>query len=193
MKRLLFLIRNSSFLFLIAVLLVVGCHHDSKQQQDTIPEPTEPTVTVTDTVASQGEDTTAFETQSKWHSVHIDTAEITNLRLFRKKQKVIYSPTLLVGEWVLGTLHMEYRADGSGLHWDTGEDIRKEEAQRFNWSLDSNLLTLTFHAALGGVVPKLYLVTFVDDENLSYRNAYDDSYLWDKVPSTDSAVSVGEK
>lgn len=74
------------------------------------------------------------------------------------------------------------------LHWDTGEDIRKEEAQRFNWSLDSNLLTLTFRAALGGVVPKLYLVTFVDNENLSYRNAYDDSYLWDKVPSVDTVV-----
>ena len=74
------------------------------------------------------------------------------------------------------------------LHWDTGEDIRKEEAQRFNWSLDSNLLTFIFRAALGGVVPKLYLVTFVDNENLSYRNAYDDSYLWDKFTSEDTVV-----
>ena len=168
----------------MAVLLVVGCHHDSKQQQDTPPEPPAPTVTVTDTVASQGEDTTAFETQTKWHNVHIDTAEITNLRLFRKKQKVIYKPAQLVGEWTMGTLHMEYKADGSGLHWDTGEDIRKEEAQRFQWSLDSNMLTLTFRTQLGGVVPKLYLVTFVDNENLSYRNAYDDSYLWEKVLPT---------
>ncbi len=109
-----------------------------------------------------------------------DSAEITNLRLLTRKQKVIYDASLLVGEWVRGTEHEVYLADGTGRMWDTGEDVSDAEAQRFSWTLDSNLLTLICHLELGGVVPKRYVVTFADDENLSYNDPYGKAYLWDK-------------
>lgn len=109
-----------------------------------------------------------------------DSAEITNLRLLTRKQKVIYDASLLVGEWVRGTEHEVYLADGTGRMWDTGDDVSDAEAQRFSWTLDSNLLTLICHLELGGVVPKRYVVTFADDENLSYNDPYGKAYLWDK-------------
>ena len=109
-----------------------------------------------------------------------DSAEITNLRLLTRKQKVIYDASLLVGEWVRGTEHEVYLADGTGRMWDTSDDVSDAEAQRFNWTLDSNLLTLICHLELGGVVPKRYVVTFADDENLSYNDPYGKAYLWDR-------------
>lgn len=109
-----------------------------------------------------------------------DSAEITNLRLLTRKQKVIYDASLLVGEWVRGTEHEVYLADGTGRMWDTGDDVSDTEAQRFSWTLDSNLLTHICHLELGGVVPKRYVVTFADDENLSYNDPYGKAYLWDK-------------
>ena len=109
-----------------------------------------------------------------------DSAEITNLRLLTRKQKVIYDASLLVGEWVRGTEHEVYLADGTGRMWDTGDDVSDDEAQHFSWTLDSNLLTLICHLELGGVVPKRYVVTFADDENLSYNDPYGKAHLWDR-------------
>ena len=72
--------------------------------------------------------------------------------------------------------------DGTGRYWDAKEDIAREEAQTFLWTMDSNLLVLEFHLALGGLFYRQYVVTFVDEENLVYRDAYDKSYMWDKAP-----------
>ena len=109
-----------------------------------------------------------------------DSAEITNLRLLTRKQKVIYDASILVGEWVRGTEHEVYLADGTGRMWDTADDVSDAEAQRFSWTLDSNLLTLICHLELGGVVPKRFVVTFADDENLSYNDPYGKAHLWDR-------------
>lgn len=79
-----------------------------------------------------------------------------------------------------GTEHEVYLADGTGRMWDTADDVSDAEAQRFSWTLDSNLLTLICHLELGGVVPKRYVVTFADDENLSYKDPYGKARLWDK-------------
>ena len=65
--------------------------------------------------------------------------------------------------------------------WDVSEDVAHSEAQRFLWTLDSNLLSIDFRLELGAIVPKRYVVTFADDENLVYRDAYGFSYMWDKV------------
>ncbi|MBR3958737.1 MAG: hypothetical protein IKJ81_01650 [Bacteroidales bacterium] len=42
------------------------------------------------------------------------------------------------------------------------------------------LLTLICHLELGGVVPKRFVVTFADDENLSYNDPYGKAHLWDR-------------
>lgn len=112
-----------------------------------------------------------------------DTAEVTNLRIFARKQRTIYSPQLMIGEWLRENEHEQYIADGTGNRWDTGEDIYREEAQKFSWTMDSNLLTIKYTMALGGVMLRHYVVTFVDDETLVYRDAYGDSYMWEKTPA----------
>lgn len=118
------------------------------------------------------------------HTIHRDTAETTNLRLFARKQATIYSPALMVGEWQRGSEHEQYLSDGTGRHWDTGDDIQRDEAKPFTWTLDSNLLTFRYSIALGGLMVRQYVVTFVDDETLVYSYAYGDSYMWDKLPAT---------
>lgn len=113
-------------------------------------------------------------------TLHQDSAEITNLRLLTRKQKVIYEAALLVGKWTRGTENEVYLSDGTGRMWDSSEDVSASEAQSFNWTLDSNLLTIICHLELGGVLPKRYVVTFADDESLVYRDNYGTFYMWDK-------------
>lgn len=79
--------------------------------------------------------------------------------------------------------HEEYFADNTGRRWDTSEDIQRDEAQVFSWTLDSNFLTLKYTMAFGAVMVRQYVVTFVDNESLVYRDAFGDSFMWDKVVS----------
>lgn len=177
-------------LLTLIVLLFDGCTRCGRTP-DTAPDTAQTdTVTVKDLTGIEPaqssdslmpmESTTDGATAASPAILRQDSAEITNLRLLTRKQKVIYDASLLVGEWVRGTEHEVYLADGTGRMWDTGDDVSDAEAQRFNWTLDSNLLTLICQLELGGVVPKRYVVTFADDENLSYKDPYGKAYLWDK-------------
>ena len=153
-------------LVLVFTFATVSCRHkDKKNVVDSVPK-TSDTLTVVDTVYPMPSDTVASETKETEYIMKRDSAVIRNLRLFTRKQKVIYSPDMLVGEWVNGTEHEIYFANGTGKMWDTSEDVSRDEAQEFEWSLDSNLLTVICRLKLGGVLPKRYVVTFVDDENL---------------------------
>ena len=115
------------------------------------------------------------------HTLQNDSAQTTHLRVLRKKQTKIYSPTLLVGEWRHGGEHWVYRSDGTGFCWDTDDDVTREEAQTFHWKMADNELEITLTIQMGGVVLKHYTVTFVDAETLAYSDAYGGAYLWDKV------------
>ena len=169
-----------------AVLLLASCHHGERKQAEdsvtTVPTPSQSTI-VSDTLATHTADTTSAMPQPTGQQLQQDSAETVNLRLFTRKQKNIYSPALIIGEWLRGSEHEQYMADGSGKHWDTGEDVSRGEAQSFLWTMDSNLLTFKYKMALGGLMVRQYVVTFVDDESLVYRDAYDDSYMWEKVPA----------
>ncbi len=167
----------------MTLLLFASCHNNDKQQPVEDSTPAEvPPVTVVDTAPTEPTVKTSPELKPIILTPEEETPEETNLRLFKKKQRTIYNPTLMVGEWVNGSRHMEFTADGGGSHWDTDEDIRKEEAQKFHWTMDSNLLTFEHPMTLGGVVIRMFLVTFVDDETLAYRDAYDRSFMWEKAP-----------
>ncbi len=75
---------------------------------------------------------------------------------------------------------MTFSGNGTGSMWDEADDIERSEAQGFEWTLDSNLLTVICRLELGGVVPKRYVVTFADDESLAYSDYFGTAYLWDK-------------
>ena len=166
----------------VLLLLTVACHQkDKKRDSDNNAGKTDTPAIIDTTSQTQTIDTVNSDTQTEIYIAQRDSAEITNLRLFARKQSVIYNASLLVGEWQNGTEHEVYYSDGTGKMWDTSEDITREEAQTFEWSLDSNMLTIICKLKLGGVVPKRYVVTFADDENLSYSNHFGVAYLWDKV------------
>ncbi len=163
------------------VLLLPACHRKKEAPQDSV-EAREP-VTVDDSLPAAGNGTTGQENAPGAYVVQQDSAEVTNLRLFARKQRVIYNPALMIGEWQQGSEHEQYIADGTGRRWDTGDDVSRDEAQAFSWTMDSNLLTIRYDLKLGGIMIRQYVVTFVDEESLVYRDAFDGTFMFDKVPS----------
>lgn len=169
---------------LVIIVLATSCKHKTKTADATPHDTTKQDTTVLVDTMPTAPDTDTLVSQVTHHKSLIfneeDSAEVTNLRLFTRKQKEIYAPALLVGEWIRGTEHEVYHSDGTGRMWDTSEDVDASEAQRFNWTLDSNLLTIICHLELGGILPKRYVVTYADNENLAYQDLYGKAYLWDK-------------
>ena len=115
--------------------------------------------TVEDTLTVISIDTVESQKTTQVHEMHRDTAEMTNLRILARKQRTIYSPSLMVGEWQRETLHELYYADGSGRYWDTKEDVSREEAQSFRWTMDSNLLLMEIPMEMGGVIYRQLLLS----------------------------------
>lgn len=170
-----------SILLLLLPLLLAACHRKADTAEppaDTTPDTVAPAPT-TDTLAPSP-DTIHTPALSRKAVLHIDTAELTHLRIFGRKQKTFYSPNLLEGKWVLDNWHMHLDSNGHGERWNPKEDITRDEPDRFNWTMDSNLLYLEFLLTNGAIVPKMYVVTFVDRESLVYQNAYGTAYMWDR-------------
>ena len=94
-----------------------------------------------------------------------------------------FDESLLVGKWVSGTEYYRYYSDGNGATWDTSDDVNEEEAQLFEWEFDSETNKLThFHKMeMGGVVPKYYTVTGLDDSCLKYKDNYGQLFVFYRV------------
>ena len=174
------------------LLMVVSCRHQDKNEEASehvlpgLKTPAPETTVLPDTLPETAKDTVKQSVQTLIQKLHLDSAEVTNIRIFVRKQKVIYSPSLLVGEWLRGTEHVVFREDHTGMLWEPSDDVSRKEAHPFTWSLDSNMLILVFRLARGAVVPKMYVVTYVDEESLAYRDAYGNACLWDKLPADTS-------
>ena len=97
---------------------------------------------------------------------------IAGLTFVSCKDDVVFDGDLLIGKWVSGTEYYRYDADGSGGTWDIGDDVQESEAQPFTWSFDQSTskLTLIHQMEMGGVVPKSYTVTALDDSLLRYKD-----------------------
>lgn len=179
--------RLQALVVAFAVVLLASCHDrnshntDGEKRKDQAMPAAEAGTSCEGTDA----DTLDSESHSKYYTTYTDTAEVTNLRIFARKQKVIYNPALLVGEWRCGNKYEEYLADNNGLYWDTDDDVCRKEAPHFQWTMDDNLLKLTYKMAVNGFVTRYFVVTYVDDETLVYRDDYGVSYMWDKVPEHD--------
>ena len=50
---------------------------------------------------------------------------------------VFFDSSLLIGKWESDGEYYRYDADGTGVTWDTKEDVHEDEAQAFKWSLIS--------------------------------------------------------
>lgn len=146
----------------LGVMLLAACHHGGKHEK---------------AENDSQRDTTIPDTG---YAVRCDSAQRMDAYSTPRKETVIYSPSQLAGEWQRGNEHELFRADGTGIHWNTNDDVSREEAQPFAWKLENNILETRHTISMGGVVIRQYEVTFVDDETLVYRDRYGDSYMWDK-------------
>lgn len=167
--------RTRNIALLATLLTLAGCHHRNNLPE--VPADSTPyssNVQVTE-LPEEG------EPASRVYQVSTDTATRVDLKAFSRRQKVIYSHQLLVGRWLRGSLYEEYDANGLGHAWDTADDVTREEANLFYWSMDSNLLHVEYPIKMGGIVPRDYLVTFADEESLVYKDEFGTSYMLDKV------------
>ena len=172
--------RQRYIIFLLALIVLAGCHRKhQKPDEATAPEST---VDSTEAVSPTSPDTPGEEPQApQLYKLEGDTATRVDFAAFRRRQTVFYTAEQIAGEWVQGTLHEVYRADGTGLSWDTEDDVSREEGKLFRWTLDSNQLRIVYSIATGGVVPRDYFVTYADDESLVYKDEFGSSHMWDKT------------
>ena len=99
------------------------------------------------------------------------------------KEETTFDGTLLVGKWVSGTEYWRYDADGTGATWDTGDDVQEEEAQPFTWEFDEQTSNLTqiHQMEMGGVIPKSYTVTALDNAKLEYKDRLGQVFSFNRV------------
>lgn len=105
-----------------------------------------------------------------------------------------FSDEDLVGKWCSGTEY--YRFDGhstnyqlfdnsyvqvNGATWDTGDDVREEEAQPFVWTLEGDNLQMVHQMFMGGKVPKAYTVTTLTHTTLSLKDNYNRTFTYTRV------------
>ncbi|MDD2617757.1 MAG: hypothetical protein PHT87_03055 [Bacteroidales bacterium] len=94
-----------------------------------------------------------------------------------------YDSSLLIGKWVSGTEYYRYNEDGTGLTWDTADDVSEEEAQAFTWTLVYSTLTHIHIMEIGGVVPKVYTVTELTATSLQYEDEFGNTHSFTKTDS----------
>ena len=162
---------------LLAVLLLTACHHKSTPSGEGLPA----TDTATSALVPPCDGTSTVVADSG--TCLADDEEDEEPPVGSRRRRVVFSPDQLVGEWQHGSEHEQYMADSTGRRWDTDDDIDRNEAMPFTWTLVDNTLTLLFRLELGGVVPKQYEVIQADADNLVYGDAYGSVYRWSKVPT----------
>lgn len=111
-----------------------------------------------------------------------------------KPDTITYDAEDLVGKWVSGTEYYRYDASMSnytlsndsivqvnGATWDTGDDVQESEAQPYIWSLDGNQLTLIHIGYMGSRIPKVYTITGLTSNTLSYKDNYSQTFTFTRI------------
>ena len=93
--------------------------------------------------------------------------------------------SLLIGKWVSGTEHYKYISGGTGYTWDTADDVKEEEAQKFTWSLEGMELTLIHEQEMQKVkttraIPKVYTIITLTAEKLEYKDDFGKKFSFTK-------------
>ncbi|MEA4936395.1 hypothetical protein SDC9_200139 [bioreactor metagenome] len=92
-----------------------------------------------------------------------------------------FDEALLIGKWQSGTLFYRYDTGGTGVSWDTSDDITEAEAQAFTWTLVKAELTHIHVIEMIGNVPKVYTVTKLTETILEYKDDFDNQFSFTKV------------
>lgn len=92
----------------------------------------------------------------------------------------VFEASMLYGLWQEGSVYERYYETGQGATWDASEDIEEEEAQKFKWTLDGSTL-IHEHIGTFVTVPKVYTVTTLNSNNLTYHDDYGKTHYFSKV------------
>ena len=92
-----------------------------------------------------------------------------------------FEEDMLIGKWGQELLFEKYFADGNGYMWDEGDDVKEDEAQKFEWKLEKNKLTQVHLGKMGQKIPKYYTVTELNASNLKYKDDYGKGYSFKKL------------
>lgn len=94
----------------------------------------------------------------------------------------MFDESLLIGKWVSGTEYYRYDSNGSGVTWDTSDNVNEEEGQAFTWTLVSAELTHIHIMETGGnEIPKIYTVTELTATSLKYKDSFNKTYSFTKL------------
>ena len=91
-----------------------------------------------------------------------------------------FDASMLYGRWQEGSVYERYDETGLGATWDASDDVEEEEAQLFKWTLEGSTLV---HEHIGTfvTVPKVYTVTTLNSNNLTYHDDYGNTHYFSKV------------
>ena len=97
-------------------------------------------------------------------------------------EKVKLDVELLIGCWTSGMVYYIFELDGSGVTWNAEDDVTKEEASAFTWSLKGKWITLAHHMNMSTIdIPKKYRVIQLDLMNLCFEDEFGKEYVFSKV------------
>ena len=98
---------------------------------------------------------------------------------------VFMDPTLLIGKWESDGEFYHYDSDGTGVTWDTKDDVYEDEAQPFKWEFNQLDRSLThihwMEMTQDWTVPRVYTVTTLNDSVLKYDDRFGKSYSFTRV------------
>ncbi len=104
---------------------------------------------------------------------------------------VTFDPNLLIGKWSRpspfattenpGDEYFRYDTNKAGATWDTADDVTEEEAQTFTWEVTGSQLTQVHTIEMGGTVTKIYTLTELTTQRLSYKDEFGSTFTYTKV------------
>lgn len=91
-----------------------------------------------------------------------------------------FDAAMLYGRWQEGSVYERYDETGYGATWDASDDVEEEEAQLFKWTLEGSTL-IHEHIGTFVTVPKVYTVTMLNSNNLTYHDDFGKTHYFSKV------------
>lgn len=98
-----------------------------------------------------------------------------------KKPIPQFEPELIIGTWQNDSLFYRYDADGTGVTWDSSDDVSEEEANPFRWTINDSNLLIEYILWTGAIAPKSYTLVTLTNEILEYEDHYDQMFHFVKA------------
>lgn len=93
-----------------------------------------------------------------------------------------FDTDMIIGLWQSGTVFYRFNADGSGVTWDTSDDVMESEGGKFTWEVRNKRFTHYHMMEISSaVIPKTYTIRKLDLMNLEYEDDYHNKTTFIKV------------